>query len=327
MKVKKASTNVTTYFKLVDPTTGDEEPGLTITDLDMSYIRDRAEAVKADASSLSAADDAHADNSMFEVDGTNCPGLYRADWPDAAFATGVDKVQLIIKGSAIDTAVMEVELWDKLPNDLSTEIAALNNVSSADVNAACDTALSDYGGPTVTQMNTAHALLATLAEQAKIPKSDGAVTWNATALASMLTQMASALATYDSATKAEIDAAFAAAIVQIDANETKLDTVIAKTDLIPGSPAAVGSAMTLAADAVSASALKTDAVTEIVTAIFAKTGITTGGSATFAVIVAALYAMARGNIEKTGDAYAFMDDDDTTPLFTLTIAAGERTVS
>jgi hypothetical protein len=42
-----------------------------------------------------------------------------------------------------------------------------------------------------------------------------------------------------------------------------IDAVKAKTDTIPASPAAVGSAMTLAADAVSAAALKADAVAEI----------------------------------------------------------------
>lgn len=110
MRVAADSTNVTTYFKLVDPSTGDEEIGLTITDLDMVYIRDRATAVKADATALAAADSAHGDNKMYEVDGTNAPGVYRADWPDAAFATGVDKVQLVVKGANIDTAIIECEL-------------------------------------------------------------------------------------------------------------------------------------------------------------------------------------------------------------------------
>lgn len=45
--------------------------------------------------------------------------------------------------------------------------------------------------------------------------------------------------------------------------DTEVAAIKAKTDLIPASPAAVGSAMTLAADAVSASALAADAVAEI----------------------------------------------------------------
>jgi hypothetical protein len=43
-------------------------------------------------------------------------------------------------------------------------IAALNNLSAAQVNAEVDTALSDYDGPTKAEMDTAHALLATPAQ-------------------------------------------------------------------------------------------------------------------------------------------------------------------
>jgi len=110
----KGSTDVTTYFKLVDPTTGVPVTGATVTGLDMTYVRDRAAAVKNDVTALGGVDAAHGDNKMIEVDGTNCPGLYRADWPDAAFATGVDAVQLCINGAAIDPAYIEVELVDNI---------------------------------------------------------------------------------------------------------------------------------------------------------------------------------------------------------------------
>ena len=41
----------------------------------------------------------------------------------------------------------------------------LNDLSSAEANAACDTALTDYDGPTKTEMDTGHGLLATEAKQ------------------------------------------------------------------------------------------------------------------------------------------------------------------
>jgi len=110
MTVTPGTTDVTTYFKLVDPVTGVPETELTIPDLDMSYVRDGATAVKADATAHAAVDSAHGDNKMIEVDATNTPGLYRADWPDAAFAAGVQRVQLCIMGAAIDPAYIEVEL-------------------------------------------------------------------------------------------------------------------------------------------------------------------------------------------------------------------------
>jgi len=43
-------------------------------------------------------------------------------------------------------------------------IGALENISAAEVNSQCDTALTDYAGPTKTEMDTAHALLATPAQ-------------------------------------------------------------------------------------------------------------------------------------------------------------------
>jgi hypothetical protein len=113
----KGFTDVTTYFKLVSPTTGAPVVGATITNLDMTYTRDGALAVKSDVTALASADAAHGDNKMIEVDGTNCPGLYRADWPDAAFATGVNAVQLCVNGSAIDPAYIEVELVDYTMNN------------------------------------------------------------------------------------------------------------------------------------------------------------------------------------------------------------------
>jgi len=110
MTVTPGTADVTTYFKLVDPVTGVPATGLVIADLDMSYVRDGAFAVTADAVQLAAVNSAHADNKMIQVDATNTPGLYRADWPDAAFAAGVSRVQLCINGAAIDPAYIEVEL-------------------------------------------------------------------------------------------------------------------------------------------------------------------------------------------------------------------------
>jgi len=78
--------------------------------------------------------------------------------------------------------------------DLDTQLAALP--TDADVNAACDTAVTD-------------GLLATAAELAKVPKSDGTATWNATALASLQSEATDALNAYDPPTKTEMDNGFA----------------------------------------------------------------------------------------------------------------------
>ena len=109
-EIKAGSTDVTTYIKLVDPTSGDEETNLTIANLMMVYVRSRAGAVSAVAVAGSSASAAHVDSRIFEVDSTF--GLYRCDWPDAAFAVGADKVILGIQGTAIDTAFEQWILKD-----------------------------------------------------------------------------------------------------------------------------------------------------------------------------------------------------------------------
>lgn len=72
-------------------------------------------------------------------------------------------------------------------------------------------------------------------ELAKVPKSDGALSWNATALAAINTQADTALTDYDPPTKAEMDAGHALLATPAQVNEqvdSALDTVI------PGVPTA-----------------------------------------------------------------------------------------
>lgn len=126
---------------------------------------------------------------------------------------------------------------------------------------------------------------------------------------------------HDFQMEAEVDANTVSGTV---ATVTNVGTV---TGNVNGSVASVSAGVTLANNAVSAAALKTDAITEIVSAIFAKTGITAGGSASYEDLIKALYAMARGKITKSGDAYTYFDDDGTTELFTLTISSSARATS
>lgn len=135
-EVKKGATDQTFYFKLVDSTAGTPETGLTITNLDITYVRARAAAVKADATALAAVTSAHGDNQAIEVDATNAPGLYRVDFPDAAFATGVDRVILVVTCTGVDPAMMEIELVDNVEADTYARLGAPAGASvSADVAA------------------------------------------------------------------------------------------------------------------------------------------------------------------------------------------------
>jgi hypothetical protein len=111
MLVAKDSTNVTSYFHLRLTADGTDATGLTVTNFDLQYVRSGATpAAKVDASALGAANSAHADNSAIEVDATDQPGVYRVDWPDAAFATGVDEVLLTVKCATAFTETLRVRL-------------------------------------------------------------------------------------------------------------------------------------------------------------------------------------------------------------------------
>jgi hypothetical protein len=111
--VNKGATDVTRYIMLVDSTAGTPETAYTITNLDLQYTRNREEpAAKVDATALADQDTAHTDNTAIEIDATSSPGLYRVDWPDAAFATGADKVILVVSGAGLHPAVEEIHLTE-----------------------------------------------------------------------------------------------------------------------------------------------------------------------------------------------------------------------
>lgn len=118
MQIQAGATDVTRYIMIADSADGTAETGVTITNLDQQYIRSgAAPAAKVDMTAHSAIDDTHADNKGYEVDSTSSPGLYRIDWPDAAFAAGVDHVILVVSGTGFAPAIEEVQLIGPDPTD------------------------------------------------------------------------------------------------------------------------------------------------------------------------------------------------------------------
>ncbi len=111
MLVAGGSTDVTTYFALRLTADGKAATGLTITNIDLQYVRSGvAPVAKVDATALAATDSVHADNKAIEIDSTDQPGLYRVDWPDAAFAAGVREVILTVKVATAFTEHLRVEI-------------------------------------------------------------------------------------------------------------------------------------------------------------------------------------------------------------------------
>jgi hypothetical protein len=56
--------------------------------------------------------DAFTAGKAIEVDATYAPGLYRIDWPDAAFAAGVDKVLLSVTATGCNAVHEQIDLGD-----------------------------------------------------------------------------------------------------------------------------------------------------------------------------------------------------------------------
>lgn len=111
MLVAPGAVDITEYFVLRGTDDNLAETGLTITDFDLQYVRSgAAPSAKVDATALAATDSAHADNKAIEIDATDQPGLYRIDWPDAAFAAGVRSVVLTVKCSGVFTEHKEIQI-------------------------------------------------------------------------------------------------------------------------------------------------------------------------------------------------------------------------
>lgn len=94
------STSVIRYCYLQN-TDGTPATGKLHTAVNAAYVREVAAptAVTLSAGAVAAA---WSSGAFSEVDATNCPGLYRVDWPDAAFAVGAaDSVTLVVRGTGL----------------------------------------------------------------------------------------------------------------------------------------------------------------------------------------------------------------------------------
>jgi hypothetical protein len=84
------------------------------------------------ATAHTAANDAHIDNYAYEIDATDQPGLYRIDWPNAAFSAAYDEVILSVVLSGSFTEHLRVELSAPVDTvSLGGGVAAALNLKTA----------------------------------------------------------------------------------------------------------------------------------------------------------------------------------------------------
>lgn len=154
MIVTGGATDVSVFFSMKLAASGADATGLTISDFDMQYTRiGETSTAKVDAVALAAANTAHTDNRGIEVDPTDQPGLYRFDWPDAAFTAGVREVGLTIKHASCFTEHRSIEInpfGAPAGASLAADIAAIKTQTAA---IEVDTAEIGAAGAGLTNIN------------------------------------------------------------------------------------------------------------------------------------------------------------------------------
>lgn len=149
--VKNAQTDYTSYFVMRDSTNHAPNLSVTVTDIDLYYVEQLlAISAKADCSALGSADAAHSDNGAYHVG----KGLYRIDWPDAAFDGGIGKVViLIVECTGCDTLFERIELTP--PGDVAavSEDATAADVLEAMLDGTASSTVTGFPSSTVFTTN------------------------------------------------------------------------------------------------------------------------------------------------------------------------------
>jgi len=223
---------------------------------------------------------------------SDAASTYKADVSGlSTFDAGTDKVYLANGAHGGAAATLTLVSYANFKADVSA-LALEANVETHVV-----AGLGTYDPPTKAELENA---VASLAVEANV---EGHVT--------------TALTAYDPPTKAELDNAVST--LAVEANVA--------AHAATGAAAAIASYDPPTYTEMAGGFAALPSASTIVSTLLGTSSITADGAATFQEILVALYAGARGKVVKSGDAYTYYDDDDTTAAFTLTIAASARTVS
>lgn len=109
-----------TVMVLLEDTSGNPVTGVAHTDVTASYCHTRTARTAITMASLASATAAWSSGGWYEVDATNCPGLYRFDVPDAAMfapsgvSTTATQMVLTVKATGCRTRhiFFQVTHWD-----------------------------------------------------------------------------------------------------------------------------------------------------------------------------------------------------------------------
>lgn len=131
----KTSKSVDIFIRDTSVTTGAGLTGLVYNSgsLTAYYHRAGSAATAITLATLASATAAWSSGGFIAVDGTNMPGVYRLDLPDAVLASGVDEVVVMLKGATnMEPVVLEIQLVSFDPNDsVRAGLTALPNAAAA----------------------------------------------------------------------------------------------------------------------------------------------------------------------------------------------------
>lgn len=145
--VTAGATSQSIYFTVTNSATGGKLTGLVFntSGLTAYYARNQNTSVAITLATLAAANTAWSSGGFVAVDGTNMPGLYRLDVPDAAFVAGVASVVITIKGAANMVQAdhdIQITVLDFQTATIATVTNLTNAPTAGDFTAAMKTSLN-----------------------------------------------------------------------------------------------------------------------------------------------------------------------------------------
>lgn len=353
--VKKGSTDQSVIIRIIDSSDGSPETAVehNTSGIDMWYRRDGGAVVSITEAALASADAAHADGGIEHLGN----GYYRLDLPDAAVDTGANGVMIggTVTGMVVIGTYLQLVDFDP-QNAVRLGLTALPNAAA---DAAGGLPISDAGGLDLDALRTdVAAILVDTAEIGAAGAGLTAVPWNASWDAQVESEVTDALNAYDPPTNAEFEARTIASADYATATnlatvagyldteiasiledtgttipgllstiEGKVDTVDTNVDSILDDTGTAGVVVSsIAANAITASALNADAATEIATAVLAATADTGVSVAKALEMLAALCAgKVSASSNGTVTTLTYKKRDGTTTSFTVAVTEADKT--
>lgn len=263
--VKKGDTSRIEYVFIQDSssTTGAGLTGLAFNSAGLTayYVRTGGTATAITLATQTAGG-AYSSGGFVAVDGTNMPGVYRIDPPDAVFATGVDKGVVMLKGATnMAQVVLEYQLVDYDPENATT--LGLTNLDAAISTRASQTSVDTVDNFIDTEIADIQARLPAALVGGRIDASVGAIAANAITAASIaadaVTEIQTGLSTLDAAgVRAAVGLAAANLDTQLTTIDDLIDTEVAAIFSRIGAPAGASIAADVAAIKAETASIQTD---------------------------------------------------------------------